>query len=73
MNMFGGSGKRDEQITLKLSSEEAQALRHWANRLDLDVSELVRKCIALGLPVLGSVPFARRVVLNDCTMVGKGQ
>ncbi|MBD5647967.1 MAG: hypothetical protein HDQ89_10305 [Desulfovibrio sp.] len=57
--------KREQTLTIKLSDFEMLAVRQAADSFDMDVSELVRGCICIGLPVFAHVPFVRRVRLED--------
>ena len=57
--------KREQSLTVKLSEFELLTIRQAADDCDLDVSELLRSCICLALPVLTHVPFVRRVRLED--------
>lgn len=57
--------KREQSITIRFSDEEAFTLRSRAGEWDMEVSEVIRACIALGLPVLTDVEFVRRVRLED--------
>lgn len=60
------AAKRDQySISLRLSQDEDVWMRGKAARLGLDISEWIRKCIALGSPVLDGNPFCRRVELDD--------
>lgn len=57
--------KRELTIAVKVSEYEALALRRVAAEADMDVSELLRVCIAVGLPVVEKVDFVHRVRLED--------
>lgn len=60
------AGKRDQySISLRLSQEEDAWVRAKAAKLEMDVSEWIRKCIAYGSPILDGNSFARRVELKD--------
>lgn len=65
--------KRETPSGIKFSADEALVLRCIAAEWDITVSDLVRKCIAVGLPLLKDVPFARRIQLEDCTAIVKKQ
>lgn len=57
--------KRENSLTLRLTEEEDLRLRKLANSWDMEVSEVVRACLAIGLPVLADVGYVRRVRLED--------
>lgn len=57
--------KRESSLTLRLSEEEDLRLRKFAAAWDMEVSEVVRACLAIGLPVLDDVKYVRRVRLED--------
>ena len=57
--------KREQSLTVKLSEYELFTVKRYADDLDMEVSELVRACICIGLPVLAHVPFVRRIRLED--------
>ena len=59
--------KRDivPSITVRLTPDEDIWLRRHAAALDMDVAEVIRKSLALGVPVLMSNSFVRRVALED--------
>ena len=65
--------KRETSVTVKLSEYELLVLRQTADDCDMDLSEFVRACIALALPTLTHVPFARRVRLEDNTSMTRKQ
>jgi hypothetical protein len=58
--------KRDRSaINVRLTDEENAYIRLQASRLDMEVSVVVRKCLALGIPQLLFNNFVRRVDLED--------
>lgn len=57
--------KRETTITFKVTEFEGLMLHQLATDFDMDLSELVRSCLAYGLPILQNVPFARRMRLED--------
>jgi hypothetical protein len=57
--------KRERSITIRLSDHEAATLSRLVGELGMESSEILRVCLALGIPILKSVPFARRIVLED--------
>jgi hypothetical protein len=58
--------KRDEaQVTIRLTPEEDVWLRRHATKLRMDVSELVRKSLALAVPILMANSFVRKTSLDD--------
>lgn len=57
--------KREQSLTVKLSDFELLTVKQTADDCDMDVSELLRACICLALPILSHVPFVRRVRLED--------
>lgn len=60
------AAKRDQySISLRLSQDEDVWIRAKAARLGMDISDWIRKCLALGAPVLDANPFCRRVQLED--------
>lgn len=65
--------KREAQTGVKLTDDEQIILRRLAEDWGLTLSELVRRCIAVGLPVLHDVPFMRRVQLEDCILMRRRQ
>lgn len=52
-------------VTVRLTPEEDIWVRRHAATLGMDVAELVRKALALGVPQLMANPFVRRVCLDD--------
>lgn len=68
------AAKRDQNsISLRLSQEEDLWMRKKAFDLDMDVAEWLRKCIALGSPILDGNQFCRRVELDDAMRQGQKQ
>lgn len=66
--------KRDQySISVRLSPEEDAWIRNKAAKLDLDISDWIRKCIAFGSPILDGNQFARRVELKDAILTDKTQ
>lgn len=65
--------KREDIVSVRFSAEESLCLRTAAYRLNLSVADMVRKCLALGLPTLEGVEFTRRVQLEDCKFFGINQ
>lgn len=57
--------KREITIAVKVSEYEALALRRVAAEADMDISELLRVCITLALPVVERVDFVHRLRLED--------
>jgi hypothetical protein len=58
--------KRDRAaVSTRFTDTEEAWLRLQATRLDMDLAELIRKCLALGIPLLLSNEFVRRVELKD--------
>lgn len=57
--------KREQSVTIKVSELEQAVIRQAAVDMDMDVSELLRACVAIALPTLQAVPFARRIKLDD--------
>lgn len=57
--------KREQSVTIRLSSEEDLTLRRLAESWGMEVSDVIRACMAVGLPVLSDVDFVRRVRLED--------
>ena len=49
----------------RYTADEEKWLRQVADALDFSNSELVRKCLALGIPLLLHNEFVRRVELKD--------
>lgn len=49
----------------RYTAEEEAYLRDVAVKLDFSNSQLVKKCLALGIPQLLGNPFLRRVELQD--------
>ena len=52
--------KREQSLSVKVSEYEAFALRRVAADADMEISELLRVCIALALPVVEKVDFSDR-------------
>lgn len=65
--------KREKSFTMKLSEEEILLLKKIASSKKMDASELGRACIALALPVIVHVSFARGVQLEDNNMFNESQ
>lgn len=63
--------KKDTSLTIRFSESESKKLRAVAVELDMDVSAIVRACIALGLPILKEVPFTQRILLEDNKIFSK--
>lgn len=57
--------KRENPLTVRFTAEEFLLLRQYATAWDMEASEVVRACLAVGLPVLADVPYVRRVRLED--------
>ena len=57
--------KREQSLSVKVSEYEALALRRVAADADMEISELLRVCIALALPVVEKVDFVHRLRLED--------
>lgn len=57
--------KRDQTTTLRLSEEEKEKIRRFSYELGENESDIIRACIAIGLPALEKVPFLRRLRLED--------
>ena len=57
--------KRDTSFTVKVSEQELLEIRKAATEMDMDVSEMVRACIAIALPSLQKVSLLRRIRLDD--------
>lgn len=65
------AAKRDQNsMSFRVSRSEDVWMRAKAAKFEMDVSEWIRKCIAIGAPVLDGIPFARRIELKDA-MDGK--
>lgn len=56
---------RERSITVKFSEAEDLWLRQEACALNMDLTEVIRKCLTLGIPLLKSSDFIRRVQLQD--------
>ncbi len=65
--------KRDSIISVKFTDNESMTLRKLSYEMDMDVSELIRACIAIGLPAIQHVEFVRRVRLEDNKSFKKAQ
>lgn len=65
--------KREASQTVRLSFDEQEALRRLAHDWDMDMSDLLRTCIAIALPVMKDVEFARRIRLEDNALVRRTQ
>ncbi len=60
------AGKRDMALgNIRCSQEEDVWIRSEACAMGMDVSELVRKCLAIGIPRMRGNSFMRRVELQD--------
>lgn len=66
------AAKREQSLTIKLSDEESLTLRKMAAEWDMEVSAVLRACMAVALPVLRDVDFVRRVRLEDNKLMKKG-
>ena len=56
---------RERPVTIRLTEAEDLFLRQEAYALGMDLADMLRKCAALGLPLLRASDFLRRVHLND--------
>lgn len=65
------ASRREQSLTIKLSDEESLTLRRMAAEWEMDVSAVLRACMAVGLPVLRDVDFVRRVRLEDNQLMKK--
>lgn len=65
--------KREQSVTVRLSEDEAYRLRKLASQWDMEVSEIVRCCMAVALPILSDVDFVRRVRLEDSKIMNTTQ
>ena len=65
--------KREATITFKVTEYEAVVLRQLAADCDMELSELVRTSLAFGLPILQNLPFARRIRLEDNSLMDRKQ
>ncbi len=52
----------DRQICFKMNTELADSLGHLANRLDINMSKMVRACLLLGMPVFEKNPMLLNVI-----------
>ena len=52
----------DRQISFKISSELADSLGHLANKMDINMSKMVRACLLLGMPVFEKNPMLLNVI-----------
>lgn len=57
--------KRESSVTVRLSDAEYAQLYRYAADWEMEVTEILRACLSLGLPVLERVEFARRIRLED--------
>lgn len=58
--------KRDiTSVTVRLTSAEDVWLRRHAATLEMDIAALIRKSLALAVPILMANSFVRRVDLDD--------
>ena len=57
--------KREQSTTLRLSEEEKEKIRRIAFEIGESESDIIRTCIAIGLPALQKCPFLLRVRLED--------
>lgn len=65
--------KREASQTVRLSFDEQEVLRRCAHDWDMDMSDLLRACIAIALPVMRDVEFSRRIRLEDNAAMRKLQ
>ena len=65
--------KREASQTVHLSIDEQEALRRLAYDWDIDMSDLLRACIAIALPVMKDVEFSRRIRLEDNSFMRRTQ
>lgn len=65
--------KRGQSLTVKLSDFELLAVKQIAEDCSMDVSEMLRACICLALPILSRVPYVRRVRLEDNETMSRKQ
>ncbi len=63
--------KRESSTTLRLSEEEKEMIRRVSYELGECESDVIRACIAIGLPVLQKCALLRRVRLEDAVAVGE--
>ena len=59
--------KRDNSTTLRLSEEEKEQIRRVSFEIGESESDIIRACIAIGLPALQKCALLRRVRLEDNT------
>lgn len=52
----------DRQISFKMSSELADNLGRIANKMDVNMSKMVRGCLLLGMPVFEKNPMLLDVI-----------
>lgn len=57
--------KRERGFSLCFEEDEYLRLRRKSAEWNMDVSDIVRACIAIALPVMEDVYFVRRVQLED--------
>jgi hypothetical protein len=57
--------KRERGFSLRFEEDEYLRLRRKSAEWNMDVSDIVRACIAIALPVMEDVYFVRRVQLED--------
>ena len=65
--------KREVTITFKVTEFEGLMLHQLAADFDMELSELVRTSLAFGLPILQNLPFARRIRLEDNSLMDRRQ
>lgn len=66
--------KRDQySLSIRLTQDEDAWMRQKAAKVGMDISDWVRRCVAIGSPVLDGNLFARRVELKDAMEADKGQ
>jgi len=57
--------KREQTLSFKVSEYEALTLRRIAAEADMEVSELLRVCITLALPIVERVDYVHRLRMED--------
>lgn len=65
--------KRDASQTVRLSFDEQEVLRRCAHDWDMEISDVLRTCIAIAIPLMRDVEFARRIRLEDNVAMRKKQ
>ena len=57
--------KREQRISAAVTDAEKATVRQVADKISTDESGLIRKCLAIGIPILLNVDYLDRIRLQD--------